>query len=65
MTSPQNDNFEQIATGSNKGVIGEFLGFMKDEAKWWLIPFLVVFLLLAGILALGATGAAPFLYTLF
>lgn len=38
---------------------------MKDNAKWWLIPFLVVFGLLGVLLVLGATGAAPFIYALF
>lgn len=57
--------FEEASVGGQRGIVGEFLGFMKDNAKWWLLPFLVVFLLLAILLVAGTTGAAPFIYTLF
>lgn len=65
MSNDDNQSFDELATGSNQGVMGEFFGFMKDNAKWWLIPFLVVFGLLGLLLVLGATGAAPFIYALF
>lgn len=60
----QND-FQEAGKGQNQGILAEFFGFMKDNSKWWLIPFLVVFGLFALILILGGTGAAPFIYTLF
>ncbi len=63
--SDQN-SFEQASeTGDQPGLIGDFIGFMRENAKWWLIPFLIVFLLLGAVLALGSTGAAPFIYSLF
>ncbi|MBI5852569.1 MAG: hypothetical protein HZB39_16270 [Planctomycetes bacterium] len=65
MTNDKPDSFEDLARGNKQGVIGEFFGFMKDNAKWWLIPFLFVFGLLGLLLVLGATGAAPFIYALF
>ncbi len=65
MTNDKPDSFEDLARGTKQGVIGEFFGFMKDNAKWWLIPFLLVFGLLGLLLVLGATGAAPFIYALF
>lgn len=60
-----NQDFQDAGKGQNQGILAEFIGFMKDNSKWWLIPFLVVFGLLAVIIVLGGTGAAPFLYTLF
>ena len=64
--SDSHNSFEQATNkASSGGLMSEFIGYMKDNAKWWLIPFLVVFALL-GILLLGAsTGAAPFIYTMF
>ena len=61
----QNQSFQEATKGSKQGLLSEFLGFMKDNAKWWLIPFLIVFGLLGLVLVLGSTGAAPFIYTMF
>lgn len=66
MTNPTNENFDDLAAQAKTGgIISEFVAFMKDNAKWWLIPFLVVFGLLGLLLLAGATGAAPFIYTMF
>ena len=46
-------------------LIAEFFGFMAENKAWWLTPILVVVGLLGVLLVLGATGAAPFIYTLF
>ena len=59
------DSFEEAARDEPRGLIAEFLGFMSENAKWWLAPFLVVFGILGIALVLGSTGAAPFIYTMF
>lgn len=61
----ESQSFEEAAQGEQRGIFGEFIGFMKENAKWWLTPFLIVFVLLAVVVILGSTGAAPFIYTLF
>jgi len=38
---------------------------MAENKVWWMAPILVVFLLFAVLLVLGATGVAPFLYNLW
>jgi hypothetical protein len=44
----------------------ELWQFMGENKKWWLIPILLVFLLLGGIIFLSqGTVVAPFIYTLF
>jgi len=41
----------------------EFLSFLKQEKKWWLIPLVLVLLMLAGlILFSGSSVLAPFMY---
>jgi hypothetical protein len=43
----------------------EFLRFLGQNKKWWMIPILAVLLMLMGIVMLGATGVTPLMYTLF
>ena len=47
-------------------VFKEFLLFIRQEKKWWLIPFVVILLLLGLFLAFAPTSPlAPFIYSLF
>jgi hypothetical protein len=61
----QDKSFEEAGQEAEQGLVGEFFSFMKENAAWWLVPFLVVFGLLGLLLVLGGTGAAPFLYAMF
>ncbi|MDB4538523.1 DUF5989 family protein [bacterium] len=61
----QEPSFEEASKSEQRGLLREFVGFMHENAKWWLTPFLIVFLILAVLLVAGSTGAAPFIYTLF
>lgn len=51
--------------GSNVSLAQEFFEFLKTNKMWWMAPIVVVALVLAGVVLLGSTGAAPFIYTLF
>jgi len=47
-------------------VFKEFLLFLRQEKKWWLVPFVVILLLLGMFLAFAPTSPlAPFIYSLF
>jgi hypothetical protein len=47
-------------------VFKEFLLFLRQEKKWWLIPFVVILLLLGMFLVFAPTSPlAPFIYSLF
>lgn len=51
---------------SNFGVVGELLGFLGANKRWWLIPMVAVLLLFGLLVIFGtASGLAPFIYTLF
>ena len=64
-TEDAKDEFLQAAAQEDRGLIAEFWAFMAENKMWWLTPILVVFGLLGVLLVLGATGVAPFIYTLF
>lgn len=57
--------FEQGANQKPRGVVGEFIDFLKTSKKWWLTPIILVLLLVGAIVLLSGTAAAPFIYTLF
>jgi hypothetical protein len=42
-----------------------FVGYLKNNKKWWLVPILVVMLGLGLLALMGETAATPFTYTLF
>ena len=66
MSDPQNNNdFERASKGKQSGIVAEFLQFLGQNKKFWLIPLLLVLLLLGALIVLGGTAAAPFIYTLF
>ena len=61
------NSFEEAAKRGegNRGLISEFVSFLKENKKWWLAPILVILLLFGVLIILAGTGAAPFIYTLF
>ena len=47
-------------------VIVEFMQFLKQEKKYWLMPIVVVFVLFGLLIVFSQSSAvAPFIYTLF
>lgn len=65
MSEPQKDEFKEAAKEREVGLGREIWNMVKHDKKWWLIPILLVLAALGALLVLGATGAAPFIYTLF
>ena len=46
--------------------IVEFVRFLKERKKYWIIPILIVMVVFGGLLLLAQSSAiAPFIYTLF
>ena len=47
-------------------LVGDFIGFVRHEKKWWMIPLLAVLVIL-GLLAVFASSSplSPFIYTFF
>jgi hypothetical protein len=51
---------------SKVSLIKEFLSFLAERKKWWLIPIVLTLLLIGGLLILAEGSViAPFVYTIF
>ena len=51
--------------GLKRTAVWQLVEMLRENKKWWLLPIVLVLLLFGVLLMLGATAAAPFIYTLF
>jgi Family of unknown function (DUF5989) len=58
------DDFERISA-EQPSLVREFIEFLGQNKKWWMLPILFVMLLLGLLIFLSSTAVAPFIYTLF
>ena len=66
MTEKRDANaFEREARQESKGLLREYVDFLRHNKKWWLIPIIVALLLVGVLIVFGGSAAAPFIYTLF
>ncbi len=63
--SDERDEFRAQIGERRRGMVAEFVDFLRHNKKWWLGPILVVLLGLGLLVLLGGSAAAPFIYTLF
>jgi hypothetical protein len=61
----QGTEFEQEVQKERPSLVREFISFMANNKKWWLLPIIICLALLAVLAILAGTGAGPFVYTLF
>jgi hypothetical protein len=51
---------------AKQSLLKEFLLFVKEEKKWWLVPLILVLLVVGTLVLFASTSPmAPFLYPLF
>ena len=62
---PPEDDFRRLADKPSTGILRELADFLRENRAWWLTPIIAVLLLISALVILGATGAAPLIYTLF
>jgi hypothetical protein len=66
MSQQPRGEFEGVAPETPRfGILGEFWDFLKHKKKWWMLPILAALLVFGLLILLAATGAAPFIYTVF
>ena len=64
-TPNDHHDFMNASGDGRTGLATEFLDFLKHNKKWWLLPILLAMVGIGVLIALGTTGAAPFIYPLF
>lgn len=57
--------FETASKGQSSSLVGDTIGFLRNNKKWWLLPIITTLLLISVLLLLSGTAIAPFIYTLF
>lgn len=62
---PRTEFEKAAAEQGGESLAAEFLAFLRENKKWWLLPIVLVMLLLGVMIWLSSTAAAPFIYTLF
>jgi Family of unknown function (DUF5989) len=65
MADDKRTEFEKSGEEKDISLFGEFVGMMKQNKKYWLIPLIIILLIFGVLIILGSTAAAPFIYTLF
>lgn len=61
----EQDKFLDQARLTRRGIASELASFVWQNKKWWLLPIIAVLLALAALVALGGSGLAPLIYTVF
>ena len=57
--------FAREAELRSPGMVREFWDFLRGQKKLWMLPILIVLVMIAALVMLSGTAAAPFIYTLF
>lgn len=70
MTDPapkreEQEFLEAASAQKERGIVGEFFGFMAENKAWWMLPILVVIALVGLLLVLNSTALFPFVYSFF
>jgi hypothetical protein len=59
------DDFEKASQEKPVGIVREFLQFLAENKKWWLLPIIVVLALLSLLAVFAASGISWTIYTMF
>jgi hypothetical protein len=65
MNNEQKMRFEKGATQGDQWLLVEYLRFISQNKKYWLIPVIAVLLLIGLLVILSGSVAGSFIYPLF
>ncbi len=57
--------FEKAAAQGNQRLVVDYLWFLSQNKKYWMIPILAILLLIGFLVILGGSSAGAFIYTMF
>ena len=67
MSTTPRDEGTEFAAAARQGrhtIVGEIWYYLKLYRSWLVVPILLMLALLGGLVTIGGTGAAPFIYAL-
>jgi hypothetical protein len=59
------EDFAAAARDGRRTLVGEVWYYVKLYRSWLVVPILLALALLGGLVTVGGSGAAPFIYALF
>ena len=59
------EDFESAARSGRHSTAGEFWYYVKLYRAWLVVPIILAIAILGGLVTIGGSGAAPFIYALF
>lgn len=65
MNDERKRRFEKSATQGDQRLLSEYLRFLSQNKKYWMIPIIAVLLLIGLLVMLGGSVAGAFIYPLF
>ncbi len=65
MSDTPNQPTDEAPEAEEMSIVAEFMLFLRENKKWWLLPMIIMVLLLGALFFLGSSPVAPFIYTLF
>lgn len=68
MSDDKDDPHQRLSDEADQadiGLIQEFWLFLSENKKWWMIPLIGALMLIGLVSLIAASGAAPFIYTIF
>lgn len=65
MNDERKRRFEKAATQGDQRLLSEYLRFLSQNKKYWMIPIIAVLLLIGLLVMLGGSVAGAFIYPLF
>ena len=61
----RSEELRRQTEGKEANIVVEFIAFVSERKKWWLVPVFAALLLVGLFIALSGSAVAPFIYTLF
>jgi hypothetical protein len=61
---PENE-FQRLSKEKPQSLLAEFVGFLWQDKKWWLLPIVVVLLVISLFIVLTNSVVGPFIYVFF
>jgi hypothetical protein len=65
MNDERKKRFEKAATHGDQRLLIEYLRFLSQNKKYWMIPIIAVLLLIGLLVMLGGSVAGAFIYPIF